>query len=154
MTAATQYSALIAIRDKIRGLSLESIDSSRIYEETVAVWEGKDFPFVSVSIYEPERIASDQGGGGVQADDLELNYLVAMVAAKADEAVMMPRILKWREDILAAFHNERSITATVPAVQYTQVVPMVVFDKYAYQKMDLLASVLKVVVRTQKQRQS
>lgn len=154
MTDATQYSALVAIRDVIRGMSLEGIDTARIHWEAVATWEKKDLPFISISVYEPEKLPTDQGGGGNSADDIELSYLVAMVAAKQDESVMLPRILKWRESILGKFHNQRPITATVSEVQYTQVTPMAVVDKAMYLMRDLILSGLKVTARTQKLRQA
>ncbi len=154
MTDATQYSALIAIRNVIRGMSLEGIDTGRITDEPVAFWNGKEFPFISVSIYESERLPTSEGGGGNLADNIELSYLVAMVAAKEDEAVMYPRILRWRELILGKFHNQRPITAAVSEVYHTTVSPMAVFDKRAYLESSLLVSGLKIVAHTQKLRQS
>lgn len=147
MTEAVQYSALVGIEDYIKSMTLEGLDSSRVIREAVSTDKGKSLPVITISIVDPERMPLDNGGGGNIADNYEYRFLVAIVAAKAEEERMFPLVLKWREQIISDFHLKRvsPINATVSGLEYTRVEPMAVIDRNAYLNIDLIVSAFKIV---------
>lgn len=149
-----QYQGLDGIVQQIQGLNLRGIDSSRIMSQAVATDDSKLVPFISVSIYGPETMPLDQGGGGNTADNYEFRYLVAIFAAKAEEETMLPLILEWRQQIIDAFHMRRvsPLQGVVSGLEYTKVEPMAVFDRNAWLNFDLAISCFRIVSVVQRVR--
>lgn len=151
MTDAVYYSALQNVETRIKALTLDGLDSSRVIMEPVGDDQGKDTPFISIWPGEPEAFPTGDDDGGNAADRVDYKILVAIVAAKEQVATMFPKVLRWREQIRQEFLRQTGMSG-VTSVQYTEVEPLAVVDRAAWFGQGLIVSALRIVVISQEVR--
>lgn len=150
MTDAVQYSVLSGVETRIKALTLDGLDSSRVSVDVIPDEKGKDLPFISISL-EPESFPLGDDDGGNAADRVDYPILVCIVAAKAEVATMFPKVLRWREQIRQNFLRKTGISG-VSSVQYTDVEPLSVVDRAAWFASGLIVSALRIRVISQEVR--
>lgn len=150
MTDAIQYSVLSGVETRIKALTLDGLDSSRVKAEPIPDEKGKDLPFISISL-EPEAFPLGDDDGGNAADRVDYSVLVCIVAAKSDVATMFPKVLRWREQIRQAFLRKTGMSG-ITSVQYTDVEPLAVVDRAAWFASGLIASGMRIKVISQEVR--
>lgn len=150
MTESIQYQSLVAVANVVKGLTLDGLDSSRVIMEPVGDEKGKSMPFISVFPGEPETFPVGDDDGGNSADRVDYKVMVAIVAGRDEWQTMLPKVLKWREQIRQAFLRKR--LSAVSVVQRMEVEPQAVVDRAAWFTSGLLVSGLKVIVISQENR--
>lgn len=150
MTESVQYLVLESVYSTIKGLAFDGMDSSRIHMDAIGGQQGRKLPFITCWLSEPESFPIGDDDGGNIADRVDYKVMVAIVAGKDHESVMLPKILKYREQIRRAFLRKR--LAGVAEIQRVEVEPQAVFDNLAYEKLNLLVSGLRIVAISQEAR--